>query len=427
MRDDIETYLARMYHPGLKAIEPGLERIAAFLGRIGAPHKRLPPVVHVAGTNGKGSLLANLQAILEAGGYSVHRYSSPHLIRFNERIILNGKQIDDDYLLDLLRSLNPLIEEHPVTFFESTTAAAFLAFAEHPADVVLLEVGMGGKWDATNVVENPLLTAITPVSLDHCNFLGDNISDIAGEKAGIIKRGVPCVMGRQDHTAANVIIQQAESRSAPLYRHGHDWQVRWEGRQGEYQSPERSVIFSPALEGQHQFDNAASAIACVDKLPQFALSDVHIRQGIASAVWPARLQPLTRGHYARLLPRGMSLWLDGGHNPQGGEMLAQWFREQKQDVYVVCGMVKGKDSAGYLKSMAPFIRELHAVAIPGEEQSQPAEQLLMAARNTGIRAHAAPDIEKALQTIARHARTPAIICICGSLYLAGRVLAANEE
>lgn len=425
---ELEALLARMFHPSLQVIEPGLARVERFLDLLGNPQKRLPPVVHVAGTNGKGSLLAYLQAIFEAAGLRVHRYSSPHLVRFNERIILAGQVIDDVYLTDLLRRIGPLIEEQPVTFFESTTAAAFLAFSEVPADVVLLETGMGGKWDATNVVDAPVLTAITPISMDHMNFLGNSIAEIAAEKAGIIKPGVPCVIGRQGAEAMHVVVQRADAVAAPLYRMGRGWQVVWHGKKASFESPERLIPLLPALAGRHQFDNAATAVACIDKLPQFGISNAHIAQGLAQAMWPARLQHLQQGALVKLLPKGLELWLDGGHNPQGGQVLADFFRERGfAGVHVVCGMVKGKDTAAYLDPMAPYVRELHAVAIPGEEQSQPAEQVQMAARHAGLKAFSAPSVEKALQTIAAHAKTPGIVCICGSLYLAGKVLAANAK
>jgi dihydrofolate synthase/folylpolyglutamate synthase len=345
MTSDIDSLLLRFYHPALKTIDPGLERVERFLKLIGSPQDRLPPVIHVAGTNGKGSLIAYLQAIFEAAGYSVHRYTSPHLVSFNERIVLNGKLVEDDYLRDLLARVERHIDDQPVTFFEATTAAAFLAFAEHPADVLLLETGMGGRLDATNMVAKPILTAITPVSSDHCSFLGDTVSAIAGEKAGIIKHGVACVTGRQQTEAANVIAEQAEALDAPLYRFDREWQLLWENGQAIYQSPERNMSINPALAGRHQYDNAATAVACIDRLPQFSITDSHIKQGLQNAEWPGRLQHMVKGRLPRLLPPGIELWLDGGHNPQGAEVLAQWLEDRDiKETYVICGMVKGKDT-----------------------------------------------------------------------------------
>lgn len=424
MADTIESLLSQMYHPGLKAIDPGLDRVISYLKLLGSPQLRLPPVIHVAGTNGKGSLIANLQSIFTQAGYRVHRYTSPHLVRFNERIVINGEPISDEYLKALLERVVGYIQEQPVTFFEATTAAAFLAFAEHPADVLLLETGMGGRLDATNVIDKPILTAITPISLDHCNFLGPTVEIIAYEKAGIMKSSVPCVVGRQTPDAAAVLTEQARRLHAPLYRYGHEWTLTG---QGVYQSSKRSITVTPALAGDHQFDNAATAIACIDQLAQFSISDTQIQQGVANTLWPGRLQPLKQGKLAALLPEGTELWLDGGHNPQGGEMLARWFASRGDvEIHVICGMVKGKETGAYLASMAPYIKQLYAIAIPQEELSQPPEQVLMAAQEAGIRAEVAASMEKALQTIGSRAKTPAIICICGSLYLAGRVLAANE-
>ena len=424
MDSELPTLLARMHHVSLNTIELGLERVENFLALLGSPHKNLPPVIHVAGTNGKGSLIAYLEAIFTTAGYKVHRYISPHLVRFNERIQLNGKLIDDDYLKDVLQRVAKCIDQQPVTFFESTTTAAFLAFSEQPADIVLLETGMGGRLDATNVIEKPLLTAITPISLDHCDFLGNTIAAIAAEKAGIIKTHVPCVVGRQSSEAMHVINQKAAELQSALYRYGHEWQVL----QDAYQSPARTLHFKPSLAGRHQYDNAATAIACIEQLPQFAISDMQITQALSQTTWPARLQRLENGPLPCILPPGIELWLDGGHNPQGGEILAQWLIERNiKDIHLICGMVKGKDSAAFLKTLAPQVNKLYAITIDGEPQSQSAQQLQQTAQEVGIDAVSSPNLENALQTIAHHAKTPSIVCICGSLYLAGRVLAANEE
>ncbi len=427
MTDAIEAFLNQLHHPLLAGIDLKLERMRRLLLMLGSPEKRLPPVIHVAGTNGKGSLLAYLQAIFEAAGKRVHRYTSPHLVHFNERIILQGKPVDNGYLENVLRHILPALQSQPATFFEATTVAAFVAYAERPADVLLLETGMGGRLDSTNVVDKPLLTAITPVSLDHCNFLGNTIAAIAGEKAGIIKPGVPCVVGPQLQEASDVIAAQAEKMSAPLYRHGTDWRWREENNQPVYESSERTLAFSPGLAGKYQYGNAAAAIACVEKLPQFNFSNAEILSGLQNAVWPARLQPLTRGAYVDMLPPGIKLWLDGGHNPAGGQVLADWLKDQQGEIYLVCGMIRDKDSVAYLKPMAPHVKELYAIDIPREAQSKPAAQVEKAAKDAGIVAFTAPSPEKALQTIAGRAKTPALIVICGSLYLAGKVLAVNNR
>ncbi len=420
----IAALLDTLYHPGLARIDLSLARVERFLAQLGDPHKKLPPVIHVAGTNGKGSLVANLHSIFTAAGYTPHRYISPHLIRFNERIVIAGREIEDDYLESLLKRVAAEMEKQPVTFFEATTAAAFLAFSENPADVVLLETGMGGLLDATNIIEQPALTAITPVALDHCAYLGDNIAAIAREKAGIIKRGVPCVVGKQTEEAAQVIAAHTKTLHAPLYPMGVEWNWQMKNRKAVYFSPKRrELAFIPGLAGEHQYDNAATAIACFDQLPQFRITDTHIAEGLANVSWPGRLQILSDHPYQKLLPPHAELWLDGGHNPQGGEVLAAWLKEQHKEVHLICGMVKGKDSIGYLKALSPYVTSLVAIAIPGESDSQLAGDILATAKEAGISAVQAASIEKALQTIAARAKNPCIVCICGSLYLAGRVLA----
>lgn len=428
-RNNINTLLSNMQHPGLNLIEPGLERVERFLSLIGSPHKRLPPVVHVAGTNGKGSLIAYLDAILKSAGYTVHRYTSPHLMKFNERIHLAGKQIDDDYLRELLERVSKYIDRQPVTYFESTTAAAFLAFSERPADILLLEVGMGGRLDATNVVEWPLLTVISPVAADHCKYLGNTLTEIAGEKAGIMKQRVPCVVGKQEDEAAKVIENVAQSLSVPLFRRNYEWQIFWQNERAIYQSPSHTMVLQPSLAGRHQYDNAATAVACIDMLEEaFPVSDEHITRGLAKTVWPARLQRLTQGKYVKMLPPGMELWIDGAHNPQGGEVLAGWLSEQAaSERYLICGMLRDKDSIGFLRPLARVTQGIYSVSIPDEPFSLASEELEARAREAGSIAVCAPSIENALQTIAERARTPAIICICGSLYLAGKVLAANKR
>lgn len=428
MSDLVERFLNQLHHPTLAAIDLSLDRMHRLLGMLGSPHKRLPPVIHVAGTNGKGSLIANLQAIFEAAGYRVHRYTSPHLVHFRERILLAGKPVDDKKLESVLKHLASVLTAQPATFFEATTAAAFLAFAEQPADVLLMETGMGGRLDATNVIETPALTAITPISYDHCEFLGNTLDKIAREKAGILKKNVPCVIGRQEQEAAQVFADAAVALNIPLYRMNHEWRWKEEGGMAIYHCAHRRLAFAPALAGRHQYDNAATAIACCDQLPQFNFTDAQIAQGIASATWPARLQPITKGAYRRAMAGHIELWLDGGHNPAGGVALADWLKEQQgRERYLICGMLANKDASGYLKSLAPHVTAIYTVTIPGESQSQTAEKLASSAKALGMDATGCKSVENALQTIMGRAKTPAIVCICGSLYLAGKVLAANGE
>ena len=423
----IAVLLERLYHPGLARIDFHLDRMQRFLDALGNPEKRLPPVIHVAGTNGKGSLIANLYGIFQAAGYTPHRYISPHLKTFNERIVVAGKEIDDAYLSVLLERIVKILEQTPVTFFEATTALAFLAFAEHEADVVLLETGMGGRLDATNVIAKPALTVITPIAMDHCEYLGKSITAIAGEKAGILKAGVPCVVGRQEADAMRAIQARAENLAVPLYRLGMDWQWQSKGNHAVYSSRTRTIPFSPALIGRHQYDNAAAAIACIDQLPQFSISDAQVQAGIATTQWQGRLEPITQGGYRDVLPSYLELWLDGGHNPQGGAILAAWLLEQHKDVYLVCGMIKGKDTLGYLQTLSSVTKELYAIAIPDEEDTQSAEDIKKSAMLADIAAIEMPSIGNALQLIAKRAKKPGIVCICGSLYLAGAVLSKQNE
>lgn len=422
MSASVEAFLNKLHHPMLAQIDLSLDRMRRLLSMVGSPEKRLPPVVHVAGTNGKGSLLAYLRAILEQAGYKVHRYTSPHLVHFRERIVLAGKEIDNDYMVSLCKHLAPILTSQPATFFEATTALAFLAFAEHKADVLLLETGMGGRLDATNVIDRPLLTAITPVSFDHTEYLGDTIEKIAQEKAGILKKAVSCVVGRQLAAALSVIERRAAELAAPLYRMGREW--THEG--GRYQSATRTIIFTPSLAGSFQYDNAATAIACVDQLAGFTIRDAHVVQGIAAAAWPARLQNIT-SQFARFVPPKVEVWLDGGHNPQGGEALGEWLRASGKSVSLICGMSKGKDTKAYLAPIAPHVHKFYAIAIPGEANSQSAEQIAQVAAGLSIAAEAKPSFEKALQSALLDAKTPSMIVICGSLYLAGKILANLER
>ncbi len=421
-RDPIEVFLNRLHHPMLASIDLKLDRMLRLLAMLGNPQKRLPPVIHVAGTNGKGSLLANLQSILQVAGYRVHKYTSPHLVRFRERIVLNGKEVEDVYIINIVKHVTSVLQAQPATFFEATTAAAFLAYAEHPADVLLLETGMGGRLDATNVIDKPLLTAITPISMDHTEYLGNTIEAIAGEKAGILKRDVPCVVGRQEEAALQVIEEKAKALNVPLYRFGSEWQHA----NGEYVSDKRRMTFAPSLAGNFQFDNTATAIACLDLLPQFKVSDAQITEGINKVDWPARLQHITSGALPKLVA-GHQMWLDGGHNPQGAQMLGEWMAAQTQDIHVVCGMMKGKDARSYLERIKPYVKTFYAVAIPDESGSHTASSLAVEAKALGMEAFEATSVEKALQTIAGSAKNPSIICICGSLYLAGHVLHINAS
>jgi dihydrofolate synthase/folylpolyglutamate synthase len=383
--------------------------------------------VHVAGTNGKGSLVAYLKAMVEAGGLRAHVYTSPHLVRFNERIVLAGAVIEDAALAALLDRCERANDGQPITFFEITTAAAFLGFAETPADIVLLEVGLGGRLDATNLVERPALCAITPVSLDHQHYLGDAVAAIAGEKAGILKPGVPAVIGPQTDDAAAVIDARAAELGATLFRHGADWSVEALPSGFVYRDARRRLeLPPPGLLGWHQIANAGTAVACMVQLAdRFPLSDNAIAQGVRQVRWPARLQRLARGPLVDSLPQGIELWLDGGHNPSAGAALARTVAEwDDRPLRLVLGMLDTKDPVAFLRPLAPYLRGVRTVAVPGEAHALPPERLAALARAAGIEAEPAPSVTAA---VAAHAAAgaPARILICGSLYLAGSVLAEN--
>ncbi len=400
-----------------------LDRVQTLLARLGNPQEKLPPVIHVAGTNGKGSTVAFLRACLESMGRRVHAYTSPHLVRFAERIRLAGRLIDEEALVAVLEECERLNGGEPITFFEITTAAAFLAFSRMPADFVLVEVGLGGRFDATNVIARPAVTVITPVSLDHQQFLGDTVAKIAFEKAGILKPGVPAVISRQKPEGAAVIDARAEALGAPLFRQDAEWEVRRRADGGlSYRGHSAFDLPPPGLLGPHQYDNAGAALAALDCLKDLSLPPQALAQGMRQVEWPARLQRLSEGALARLLPAGAELWLDGGHNAAGGAALAaavESWRDKK--LAHVFGMLKTHDAAGFLAPFAPHAAALEAIAIPGEENSLSAEDAAAAARTAGLPARAHNSIETA---VAAAAAPRTRVLICGSLYLAGRVLAA---
>jgi dihydrofolate synthase/folylpolyglutamate synthase len=406
-------------HP--KTIDMSLDRLVRLLKALGDPHLAIPPVVHAAGTNGKGSTLAYLRAMCEAAGERVHVYTSPHLVRFNERVRVAGELIADADLEAILAEIERVNAAAPITFFEITTAAAFLAFARSKADRTLLETGMGGRLDATNVVPKPDLVALTPISFDHMQYLGDTLAAIAGEKAGIIKPGVPCVVGVQPPEAAAVFERVARERGAPLRRRGVEWDfaVRRDGF--EFRGRKTRALPRPALPGAHQYQNAALAVACAEEL---GLPDAAIEAGVVRAEWPSRLQRLTRGALADALPKDMRLYLDGGHNEAAGEALARW--EDGRKIDLVFGMLSTKNPGDFLKHVAHRVRRLRAVPIPDEALSLPASAIAEAARATGIADVAeAASVDEAIRDLAPRASADVPVLICGSLYLCGKVLSEN--
>jgi dihydrofolate synthase/folylpolyglutamate synthase len=417
-----DVILERMMALHPKIIDLTLDRMHRLLETLGHPERGLPPVVHIAGTNGKGSTLAMIRAGLEAAGKSVHAYTSPHLARFHERIRLSGTLIDEAALTDVLDECYAANGGGDITYFEITTAAALLAFNRTPADYTLLEVGLGGRLDATNVIDRPALSVITPISIDHQQYLGDTLALIAREKAGIIKRGVPCVVGIQPEAALEVIEEVAGKQAAPLLVYGQHWRVDSEGGRMIYQD-ETGLLDLPApnLPGRHQVFNAGAALAALRHL---GADEAACEAAVTRAEWPARMQRLTRGPLVDLAPEA-ELWLDGGHNPAAGTALAETLGSGAgRPVHVICGMLNTKDIRGYLRPLAPHVLSFHAVSIPGEANTLPAAETAAAAREVGIDAGESPSVSNAVRAIA--AEDPyAKILICGSLYLAGRILQEN--
>ncbi|MBL8670698.1 MAG: bifunctional folylpolyglutamate synthase/dihydrofolate synthase [Alphaproteobacteria bacterium] len=452
-----DAALARIMGLHPKLIDLSLDRVEALCAALGDPQLKLPPVIHVSGTNGKGSIVAYLKAALQAAGLRAHVYTSPHLVRFHERIWLadperqadgraTGRPIEDAALVALIEECERVNAGRPITFFEITTAAAFLAFARAPADVVVLETGLGGRLDATNLIPAPAVTAIAAISIDHTQFLGDTLEKIAAEKAGIIKRRCPLVLSPQVPDVEAVVEARALLLGAPMLRAGREWRImRSDAAPGErgcvYWGPRSGALElpMPALRGRHQLSNAGVALACLD-----ALEAESARRGATLAVpvgaraammrdvaWPARMQRLAKGPLVAILPPGWVLWLDGGHNEQGGRVLADLIgeldaEEGQRPTHLVFGMLTTKQPVAYLKSLAPAAASLTAIAIPGEHQTLSAEDAAAAARAAGFKTvTTAADVGGAIAAIAAREKKPARVVVCGSLYLAGTVLAEN--
>ncbi len=417
-----EAIVERLHalHPRL--IDLSLDRLERALAALGHPERRLPPVVHVAGTNGKGSTCAVLRAIIEAAGQRAHVYTSPHLVHFHERVRLAGTLVTDEVLSAALEETEVANRGEPITVFEITTAAALLLFSRVPADVLVLEVGLGGRFDATNVVDRPAATAITSVSMDHMDFLGDTLAAIAAEKAGIIKPGVPCATGSQAPEARAAIERIAAERGAPLLERGRDWRCDPAPGGLLYADARGEVALPPtALPGPHQVENAGIAIAALRAWNPPWLTDAAIARGVGSAEWPARLQRLG-GALARSLPAGFELWLDGGHNAGAGVALAAHLPAwADRPLHIVVGMKKGKASGEFLRPLLPFATTLTAVAEPGQHLAMSVEDIVAA---SGGLARPGPTVAAALSHIAR-AEAPGRVLVCGSLYLAGEVLKAE--
>ncbi|TWT15020.1 folylpolyglutamate synthase/dihydrofolate synthase family protein [Reyranella sp. CPCC 100927] len=427
-----DAILARLMTLHPRAIDLELGRIQRLLDTLGNPERRLPPVVHIAGTNGKGSLVAYTRAMAEAAGLRVHTYTSPHLVHFNERIRLAGTLIDNAELEAVLEECEQANDGQLITYFEITTAAAFLAFARHPADLLVLEVGLGGRYDTTNVVNNPVVTAVTPIGIDHTQFLGPTLRQIAREKSGILKHGVPAVIGRQRPEPAAVLVEDAQALDVPLFRMGHEWRMETRDSGFRYESDSLALdLPAPRLVGAHQIDNAATAVAVVERLRAAGLriGDDAVRKGLATVEWPARLQPLVRGPLVDALPAGCELWLDGGHNEDCGLVLAEqsraWAREPGAlPLYLIFGMLTTKDAGGFLRPLARHATSAWAVPIPDHASYTP-EEACRQADDVGLTCLPAPSVPDAVEDLLANVHPPFRVLICGSLYLAGTVLAKN--
>jgi dihydrofolate synthase/folylpolyglutamate synthase len=428
----LERFLA--LHP--KLIDLSLGRIERLLRALGDPHLALPPVIHVAGTNGKGSTVTFMRAILEAAGLSVHVYTSPHLVRFHERIRLGKKGgseiIDEEMLVDAFERCEKANAGQEITFFEMTTAAAFLLFHENPADILLLEVGLGGRFDTTNVITDALATVITPISMDHSEYLGDTLEKIASAKAGIFKRRVPAVIAPQAYYEVEGVFEKEAARvGAPLFVAGQHFHIREENGRLVYEDEEGLLDLPlPRLPGKHQLINAGTAIAALRQAGFSDLPHEIFETGIQKAEWPARLQNLLSGQLAQHIPLGAELWLDGGHNPDGGKVLAQAMRDfdtrMKRPLVMIVGMLATKDSSGFLSSFSGLASHLFAIPVPDQKMARPNDEVAAMASQVGLQSEIASDVQDALAKIRAmpFAVAPRIL-IAGSLYLAGHILSAN--
>ena len=434
--DDWEAILGRLLDLHPKKIDLSLGRVTRLLAALGQPELRLPPVIHVAGTNGKGSTVAFMRAILEAAGRSVHVYTSPHLVRFHERIRLGrsggGQLVGDAELADTLAYCEKINAGQPITFFEITTAVAFKLFSEHPADYLLLEVGLGGRVDATNVVARPAATVVTPVSYDHPEFLGTTVAEIAFEKAGIMKPDVPAVLGLQSKEAFDVLAREAAKRAIPLHVAGLDfwareehWRLIFEDARGLLDLP------LPRLPGAHQHQNAATAIAALRVvMPDLPASA--IEAGLVAADWPARLQSIKKGPIEALSPEGAEIWLDGAHNEDGARVLAQSLADFEdkapRPLALICGSLSTKNTAAFLRAFKGLAQEVLAVPVIGDHSGRSPREVAALANAEGIPAVACESLESALRFLsARDWSVPPRILITGSLYLAGEVLRLNDS
>ncbi|MBX7146935.1 MAG: bifunctional folylpolyglutamate synthase/dihydrofolate synthase [Alphaproteobacteria bacterium] len=421
----------QLLHP--KHIDLSLNRIRRILDTLGNPEKLLPPIIHVAGTNGKGSTISYLRTILQTEGYKVHTYISPHLISFHERINIYGNPIDDDFLISLLEECEKKNGQDPITFFEITTAAAFLAFSLKPADFILLETGLGGRLDATNVIDKPIVSILTPISFDHMQFLGNTIEKIAWEKSGIMKKNSFAVIGPQLPAAENVFLQKSQDLNIQTAFYNKEWTIKSTGQKFSFTYLDKNLSLPfPSLQGSHQQYNAGMALTCCYYLKNnhyISLSDQSLITGITTTKWPGRLQKL-EGTLAQKLPSHFELWLDGGHNPAAGEVLVDWAKRQKPFIplYLIMGMLTTKDVEGFLRPFVDLNPKIYALKIDSDHESFTAKTLTEKALKLGLQCEPCSSVDDALNTIQN--TCPALskqrILICGSLYLAGLILQKDQ-
>ena len=445
---------------GYRNIKFGLDRVYQLLERLGNPHLLVPPVIHVAGTNGKGSNIAYLDAIFTDAGYKIHKYISPHLVRFNERITLAGQEITDEYLTEILNECKKAAEIKPkidVTFFEGITIAAFLAFSKIKADILFLEVGMGGRLDATNVISNPIATIITPISNDHQEFLGNSLAKIAFEKSGIIKEGVPVIIGKQKEEALKILQHVAKTKNCPFYTLGEDWVVTEEDKNLNININDHKLKLPlPALIGYHQLENSSTAVAAILAQDNLEISDLNLVHGLKKVKWPARLEKINSGKLVNNLIRNFDIYLDGGHNENSAKVIANWLIKENMKLvkkgikppptYLICAMLENKNIYRFLKYLSGNIDFTIGMSIKGEDQTKTAQQIAKNALEVGIRAIDADNFEEAFSYIRTidsdnskmkdiffkklnpfKKRNKARILICGSLYFVGQFMEENEE
>ncbi|NUS20792.1 MAG: bifunctional folylpolyglutamate synthase/dihydrofolate synthase [Mesorhizobium sp.] len=420
-------------HP--KGFDLSLDRVSRLLERLGNPQDRLPPVIHIAGTNGKGSCAAFSRALLEAAGHLVHVHTSPHLVNWHERYRLaaegGGKLVEDDIFAEAIARVAEANGGQKITVFEILTAVTFILFSEHPAEAAIIEVGLGGRFDATNVVKRPAVSVIMPISMDHEAYLGDRVELIAAEKAGIMKRGCPVVIGAQESdTALQVLIETAERLDCPTVIYGQDFLAFEENGRMVYQDEDGLMdLPSPRLPGRHQFANAAAAIAAV-KAAGFEISHRATEKAMTHVAWPARMQKLTQGKLVDLAPKGAEIWLDGGHNPGAGIVIAEALAEQEEKnprpLVLISGMINTKDQTGYFSAFKGLARHVYTVPVSNSDAGVPNDELALRAEEAGLSAEPVSSVASALMLLRDSWDGPAPrILIGGSLYFAGAVLAEN--